>query len=478
MIRRIDRPAAFLQTLEPRLLLSGANGGIEQFAGYDFGQPTAIIAAGDPNGTPSDSPANHVDPNTTTSPYAGVGSVYMQTSRGGYIGSAAAISPTHILTAGHNVDMDSNGQVDVATGNFSFFLNYGGDLTHRIYAKTIHLHPDYTGFSNPTVNDDIAVIELSEPLPAGVPYYPLFTDNFVGGTEITMVGYGTSGDAVNGYYINPEFDVKRVGWQNADVSYADDEGAGLPEVFRFDMDGAGYNFMGGGSLGNDVESHIGGGDSGGPSFVIDAAGELAIFGVNTFSFGYYQAAPKFGSGGGGMIVSAYSDWIGGILGTDAGGGGGGGGSDGGGGGTTNAAPVANDDAATANRKGRASFNVLANDVDPDGDALFIENFTQPANGTISVASDGSVSYAANGGFSGVDTFTYTASDGLLTSNVATVTVNVGGGGGGGGRGGPKNRVELISPRPLVETRQVASIFSSQRVGLDATGLADDEAIAV
>jgi hypothetical protein len=34
-----------------------------------------MIVAGDPNGTPADSPENRVDANTADSPYAGVGSL-------------------------------------------------------------------------------------------------------------------------------------------------------------------------------------------------------------------------------------------------------------------------------------------------------------------------------------------------------------------------------------------------------------------
>src|SRR5450432_172197 len=36
-----------------------------------------MIVAGDLNGSPTDNPGLHVDPNTTTSPYAGVGSLFI-----------------------------------------------------------------------------------------------------------------------------------------------------------------------------------------------------------------------------------------------------------------------------------------------------------------------------------------------------------------------------------------------------------------
>ncbi len=37
--------------------------------------PARAIVAGDPLGSPADSPAARVDPNTTSSPFAGVGSI-------------------------------------------------------------------------------------------------------------------------------------------------------------------------------------------------------------------------------------------------------------------------------------------------------------------------------------------------------------------------------------------------------------------
>lgn len=59
------------------------------------------IVAGDPVGTPSDSPSNRVDANTTSSPYAGVGSLAIQNGPNLFICTATAISPNHVLTAAH-----------------------------------------------------------------------------------------------------------------------------------------------------------------------------------------------------------------------------------------------------------------------------------------------------------------------------------------------------------------------------------------
>jgi len=72
----------------------------------------------------------------------------------------------------------------------------------------------------------------------------------------------------------------------------------------------------------------------------------------------------------------------------------------------------------------AAPGVLSNDSDADGDTLTAEKVSDPAHGTVVLAADGSFIYTATPGFSGVDAFTYRASDGLATSNVATVMITV------------------------------------------------------
>ena len=68
--------------------------------------------------------------------------------------------------------------------------------------------------------------------------------------------------------------------------------------------------------------------------------------------------------------------------------------------------------------------VLANDSDPDGGTLTATVVDQPANGTLTLSSDGSFSYTPSAAFSGQDTFTYQAGDGTDTSAPATVTSTV------------------------------------------------------
>jgi large repetitive protein len=62
--------------------------------------------------------------------------------------------------------------------------------------------------------------------------------------------------------------------------------------------------------------------------------------------------------------------------------------------------------------------------DADGDPLSVTNLTAPAHGTAVLNADGTVTYTANAGFFGSDTFTYTAYDGIDAGNVAAVTIDV------------------------------------------------------
>lgn len=92
----------------------------------------------------------------------------------------------------------------------------------------------------------------------------------------------------------------------------------------------------------------------------------------------------------------------------------------------NQPPVANADSATTVAGVPVTLNVLANDSDPDGDALTVTGVRDVANGT-AVVSGNSVIFTPAAGFTGVGTFTYDISDGRggTASATGTVTVNPG-----------------------------------------------------
>ncbi len=89
----------------------------------------------------------------------------------------------------------------------------------------------------------------------------------------------------------------------------------------------------------------------------------------------------------------------------------------------NQPPVAVDDAVTTTAGNPVTIAVLANDSDPDGDTLAVSSFTQGAHGTVTFAGD-VATYTPEAGFTGMDTFTYTLSDGHGGTDTATVKVTV------------------------------------------------------
>ena len=91
---------------------------------------------------------------------------------------------------------------------------------------------------------------------------------------------------------------------------------------------------------------------------------------------------------------------------------------------TNDPLTVSDDTASAVEDASVTIGVLGNDSDPDGDAPSVVSVSQPANGTVVVNADGTVTYTPAPDFSGTDTFTYVASDGTVQSSPATVTVTV------------------------------------------------------
>ena len=93
----------------------------------------------------------------------------------------------------------------------------------------------------------------------------------------------------------------------------------------------------------------------------------------------------------------------------------------------NSAPVAVDDSYATGMNTQlvlsSGAGVLANDTDPDGNALTAALVSAPSHGSVSLGADGSLIYVPNANFVGTDSFTYKASDGAANS-IATATINV------------------------------------------------------
>ncbi|MBX9764731.1 MAG: retention module-containing protein, partial [Pseudomonadaceae bacterium] len=97
-------------------------------------------------------------------------------------------------------------------------------------------------------------------------------------------------------------------------------------------------------------------------------------------------------------------------------------------GAVNDAPIANADSLTATEDTPATFTaaqLTGNDTDAENSALTINSVTSGANGTAVLNANGTVTFTPNANYNGPADFTYTVTDGQLTSNVATATVTVG-----------------------------------------------------
>lgn len=93
-----------------------------------------------------------------------------------------------------------------------------------------------------------------------------------------------------------------------------------------------------------------------------------------------------------------------------------------------ASPTAQNYTISASPSG--TLDALAQDSDPDGDAMTISGNTQPAHGSASCSALGACFYTANGGYTGSDSFDYTV---RANGDEApgTITVNVGASGASG-----------------------------------------------
>jgi hypothetical protein len=145
---------------------------------------TAAILAGDETALPADTPSGRLD---TAGEFAFVGSLAIAGGGGNYKGSAVALSPEWVLTAGHNVDLNDDGLPDAAWSGTFHLPGVGSFGVAQAFTP-----PGFTGFAKPAVNDDLALLHLSTPLPAGMGFPTLGSAAGLG-EVITLVGFGRSG---------------------------------------------------------------------------------------------------------------------------------------------------------------------------------------------------------------------------------------------------------------------------------------------
>lgn len=259
------------------LLLSGACFCISSFSSF------AILAGGEID-LPADSPSSRLD---TEGTYSFVGALEISAGGSSYYGSGTALSRNWVLSAGHNVDFNDDGLVDSGL-EVNFYLSDYGSFT----ASSFSIHPDFTGFNNPTIQHDLSLLYFDEPLPDLL--FPTLGNSLTLDATATLVGYGRSGYGSYGYTTSASLTDRRVGYNVIDEFETSGDGI----LYRYDFDDPDT----GDGLGNDLETIIGPGDSGGTLLVGDA-----LVGVNTFTEGY---GGRFGDIGGGIALNNEWNWIG------------------------------------------------------------------------------------------------------------------------------------------------------------------------
>ncbi len=93
----------------------------------------------------------------------------------------------------------------------------------------------------------------------------------------------------------------------------------------------------------------------------------------------------------------------------------------------NSAPVTGHDNFEVDSNGILILTIeelLANDSDADNDALKFVDVSKPANGKLAFNQDKNLVYRPNEGYIGIDSFTYTVSDGKGATATATATVRI------------------------------------------------------
>jgi len=89
----------------------------------------------------------------------------------------------------------------------------------------------------------------------------------------------------------------------------------------------------------------------------------------------------------------------------------------------NQPPDAINDSVTVNNGDSVLISVTANDLDPDGDKLTIQSFTQPSFGVVTETTNNRLIYNHDSSNTQSDNFSYTITDGFLTDS-ATVFVTI------------------------------------------------------
>jgi len=200
-------------------------------------------------------------------------------SIGGSLCSGTLLSGgAYILTAAHCVTNETTG-VLTATGVTATFD--AGAVTATVSSSSqISVYSTWNG--QLSRNNDLALLRLDTPV-TNITGYSLYTGNLTAGTDVLLAGYGYTGQGNSGYSIGVQSEVhwglneydaygppfgQNIGWDFDDGTSAHN---GLP-----------YYGVGSSTGLGSLEANIAPGDSGGPSFIMLASGQLQLTGVHSY----------------------------------------------------------------------------------------------------------------------------------------------------------------------------------------------------
>lgn len=175
----------------------------------------------------------------------GVGSIFVEFGIGGFLCTASAISPTHILTAAHCVTDE-----DSVPSRIRFVLNAGQPAPLILEASSFAVHPWYPQFLSfgfgAFAHGDIAVIELVNPLPADIEIYDLYRDEDEYNQTARHYGHGRSGKGNKGATGEADFFYARTGLNTYEAVLEPLLGSGVEDQLLSDFDSGGrkHNAMG------------------------------------------------------------------------------------------------------------------------------------------------------------------------------------------------------------------------------------------